>query len=96
MMANLRQKEPRDHSDDHRVLAERLPKEPWPEEEGALAWQARAALRRMLEPENAALERMHVSSRTVVAKLTSTLIRLLTGTPVATARRSSVSMCFDV
>src|ERR1700730_2525542 len=36
------------------------------------------------------------SSHTVVAKLTSTLMRLLTDTPVATARRSSVSMCFGV
>jgi hypothetical protein len=39
----LEQKEARDHSYDHRVLAERLPNEPWPEDEGALAWQARAA-----------------------------------------------------
>jgi hypothetical protein len=30
------------------------------EDEGALAWQDRAALRRVLEPENAPLQRMHL------------------------------------
>src|SRR5262249_48652671 len=47
-------------ADDHRVLAERLPDESWPEDEGALARQAGAPLRGMPEPKDAALQRMYI------------------------------------
>src|SRR5712692_11638240 len=56
----LEQKKARDHPHDDHMLAQRLPNEPWPENESAFSWQTWAALRRMLEPENAALQRMHV------------------------------------
>src|SRR6516165_8587918 len=42
------------------MLAQRFPNELWPEYEGAFAWQAWAALQRVLETKNAALQRMHV------------------------------------
>src|ERR1700730_3388767 len=56
----LKQEKARDHPHDDHMLAQRLPNEPWPENESAFSWQTRAALRRMLEPENAALQRLHV------------------------------------
>src|SRR5215472_15188197 len=56
----LEHKEARDHCDDDGMFAERFPNEPRPEDEGALARQARAAFRGMLEPEYATLERMYV------------------------------------
>jgi hypothetical protein len=42
------------------MFAERFPNEPRPEDEGALARQARTAPRRMLEPQYAALKRMYI------------------------------------
>src|SRR5262252_3079041 len=56
----LEQKEARDHCDNDGMFAERLADEPRPEDKGALARKARAAFRRMPEPEYAALEGMHI------------------------------------
>src|SRR5260370_22011737 len=56
----LEHKKARNRCDDDGMFTERFPNEPWPEDEAALSRQARAALRRMLEPQYAALERVHV------------------------------------
>jgi hypothetical protein len=56
----LEHKEADDRRDDNGMFAESFPGEPRPKDEGVLVRQPRAALRRMLEPEYAALERMHI------------------------------------
>lgn len=73
------------------ALPEARPEHPW-----VLARQARPALGRMLEAENAALQREYLFGRSVVEKVSKYFVRFLIDTPVAAARRRSVFMCSGI
>jgi hypothetical protein len=78
------------------MLAKRFPNEPWPEDEGVLAWRARAALRRMPEAENTSLQRMHVLEPARSRKVNKHLNKAVNWHASCYSAGSSVSMCFGV